>query len=114
MRIRIHPETTDGKPISGAGRVLAAATPADIVELMRLETPFTSAMTGPDYADDVLRRVQGQEARPLPVDPDEAAAEFLTRLAVAGRIEFLPDEIPTDEAPPPAEGGEASCAGKQV
>jgi hypothetical protein len=109
MRIRIHPETTDGKPIPGTGAVVAADTPSGLVELMRLETPFNAEMTLVQYRDEVLLRTEGPERGPLPEDAEATDIEFLTRLAQHGRIEFLPEEM----LPEPAEAEEASvCAVK--
>jgi hypothetical protein len=107
MRIQIHPETTDGKPIPGSGTIIAAETPAAIVELMRLQTPFSGELPVAEYRDEVLLRTEGPERGPLPEDAEAADIEFLTRLAQHGRVEFLPDEI----LPEPAEAEEASvCA----
>lgn len=93
MRIRIHPETTEGKPIPGTGPVLEAEGPAGLVETMHQQTPFTAEMPLAAYMDRVLAHVQGEARIPLPVDPEPAAVEFLTRLARHGRIEFLADEL---------------------
>jgi hypothetical protein len=110
MRIRIHPETTDGKPIPGNGTVLAADTPSAIVELMRLQTPFSAELPVAEYRDEVLLRVEGPNRRPLPEDPVNADIEFLTRLAQHARIEFLPDDLVLDEPEPAEETEVAACA----
>jgi hypothetical protein len=111
MRIRIHPETTDGKPILGSGTIIAAETPSAIVELMRLQTPFSGEQPVAEYRDEVLLRTEGPERGPLPEDAESADIEFLTRLAQHGRIEFLPDDI----LPEPAETEEATvCAGSRT
>jgi len=112
MRIRIHPETTEGKPIPGDGTVLAAGTPSGLVELMRLETPFSAELTAAGYREEVLLRVEGPGRPPLPDDPAAADIEFLTRLARQARIEFLPDGVPP-EAPEPGPNLEVTpCAAK--
>ena len=115
MRIRIHPETAEGKPIPGTGPVLEADGPAGLVEAMHRETPFTAELPLAAYMDRVLAHVQGAAGRaPLPADPEAAAVEFISRLARHGRVEFLPDDMGADEAQAdPSPTAEVSaCAGK--
>ena len=102
MRIRIHPETTDGKPIPGYGTVVEAETPAGLVEAMHGETPFSAEPPLARYMDRILDHVQGEAREPLPADPDAAATEFLLRLAQNARIEFLPDDFREEPEPAPA------------
>lgn len=112
MRIRIHPETTDGKPIPGSGKIIAADTPSALVELMRLQSPFSGELPVAEYRDEVLLRTEGPGRRPLPDSPEAADVEFLTRLAERARIEFLPDDVLPEE-PEPVEDQEAvACAVK--
>jgi len=116
MRIRIHPETTEGKPIPGTGPVLEAEGPAGLVEAMHQQTPFTAEMPMAAYMDRVLAHVQGEARIPLPGDPEAAAVEFLTRLARHARIEFMADDL-VSEGPQAGANhtAEASaCAGKQA
>lgn len=113
MKIRIHPETTEGKPITGDGVELVGTSAAEVVELMRLQTPFSAALPLAAYRDEVLLHVEGPERKPLPNDAEAANVAFLTRLAQAGRLEFLPEDEPT-EAPTqkhPSEE-EPPCVGK--
>ena len=110
MRIQIHPETTDGKPIPGSGTIIAAETPAAIVELMRLQTPFSGELPVAEYRDEVLLRTEGPERGPLPEDAEAADIEFLTRLAQHGRIEFLPDDLVLEEPEPTEETEVTTCA----
>ncbi len=114
MRIRIHPETTEGKPIQGTGPVLEADGPAGLVEAMHQQTPFTAEMPLAAYMDRVLAHVQGEGRTPLPGDPEAAAVEFLTRLARHARIEFLADDLAADEAQadPNQTAEVCPCAGK--
>jgi len=112
MRIRIHPETTDGKPIPGNGTVIAADTPSGLVEMMRLQTPFSAELPLAEYRDEVLLRVEGPKRRPLPDDPAAADIEFLTRLAQNARIEFLPDGVLPEEPEPAPTTEVAPCADK--
>jgi len=110
MRIRIHPETTAGKPIPGNGTVIAADTPSGLVELMRLATPFSAELPLAEYRDEVLLRVEGPDRRPLPDDAAAADVEFLTRLAQNARIEFLPDGVLPEEPQPDPTPEVAPCA----
>lgn len=112
MRIRIHPETIDGKPIPGNGTVIAADTPSGLVELMRLQTPFSAEMTTAGYRDEVLLRVDGPGHPPLPDDPAAADIEFLTRLARKARIAFLPDGVLPEGPEPESTSEVVPCAGK--
>ena len=50
------------------------------------------------YMDRVLAYVQGEARAPLPGDAKAAAVEFLTHLARHGRIQFLADDLASDEA----------------
>lgn len=112
MRIRIHPETTEGRPIRGNGTVIAAETPSGLVELMRLQTPFSAEMTTAEYRDEVLRRVEGPDRRPLPGDPASADIEFLARLAQQARIVFLSDGAAPDDPETGATTEATPCADK--
>jgi hypothetical protein len=47
----------------------------------------------------VLSGIEGGPTQPLPEDAAAAAAEFLTRLARHGLIEFLPDDKASDPWP---------------
>ena len=112
MRIRLHPVSLDGKPLPGTGPVLAAATPGELVALMRLQTPFSAALTVAQYRDDVLQRVEGPARRPLPHDPVAADREFLSRLAQHRHLEFLLDQVLPDEPAPAQTTEDAPCAYK--
>ena len=85
--------TLDGEPIPGSGETIQAADCLEVVELMRGQTPFTASRAPRDYMTEVLSGIEGGPTQPLPEDAAAAAAEFLTRLARHGLIEFLPDEI---------------------
>lgn len=113
MRIRLHEETDDRKPLPGTGQVLAGADPEGLVAAMHQQTPFTSEMPIREYMEWVLARVAGPGRNALPDDPQAAAVEFLTVLGKLGRIAFMPEEgapgVPagqTEEANP--------CAAKQA
>ena len=112
MRIRLHPVALDGKPLPGTGPVLTAATPSELVALMRLQTPFSAALTVAQYRDEVLQRVEGAMRRPLPDAPAAADREFLSRLAQHRHLEFLLDQALPDEPAPTQTMEDARCADK--
>lgn len=96
MKILIRSTTLDGEPIPGSGETLQAADCLEVVELMRGQTPFTASRAPRDYMTEVLSGIEGGPTQPLPEDAAAAAAEFLTRLARHGLIEFLPDDKASD------------------
>lgn len=99
MKILIRSTTLDGEPIPGSGETLHASDCFEVVELMRGQTPFTASRAPRDYMTEVLSGIEGGPTQPLPEDAAAAAAEFLTRLARHGLIEFLPDEKASDPWP---------------
>ena len=66
---------------------------------MRGQTPFTASRAPRDYMTEVLSGIEGGPTQPLPEDAAAAAAEFMTRLARHGLIEFLPDDTASDPWP---------------
>jgi hypothetical protein len=99
MKILIRSTTLDGEPIPGSGETLQAADCLGVVELMRGQTPFTASRAPRDYMTEVLSGIEGGPTQPLPEEAAAAAAEFLTRLARHGLIEFLPDDKASDPWP---------------
>jgi len=99
MKILIRSITLDGEPIPGSGETLQADDCLEVVELMRGQTPFTASRAPRDYMTEVLSGIEGGPTQPLPEDAAAAAAEFLTRLARHGLIEFLPDDKASDPWP---------------
>jgi hypothetical protein len=91
MKILIRSTTLEGAPISGSGEVVEGWDCLEVVEMMRHQTPFTAGRSGLEYMADVLKGIEGDSTRPLPEGPEAASAEFLTRLAKHGLIEFLPN-----------------------
>lgn len=94
MKILIRSTTLDGEPIPGSGETIQAADCLEVVELMRGQTPFTANRAPRDYMTEVLSGIEGGPTQPLPEDAAAAAAEFLTRLARHGLIEFCPTTRP--------------------
>jgi hypothetical protein len=93
MKIQIHSMTFDGKPIPADGRILQASTCLEVAEQMHHQTPFTTALSLREYQLRVLSKIDGESGKPLPDDPEQASAEFFTRMAQNGLVEFLQDEI---------------------
>jgi len=92
MKIQIHSMTVDGKPIPDDGRVLQAPTCLEVAEQMHHQTPFTTDLSLREYQLRILSKIAGDNGKPLPDDPEQASAEFFTRMAQHGWVEFLPDE----------------------
>lgn len=86
-------------PLAGSGENIQAADCLEVVELMRSQTPFAARRTPRNYMTEVLSGIEGGPTQPLPEDAAAAAAEFLTRLARHGLIEFLPDDKACDPWP---------------
>lgn len=91
MKILIRSTTLKGEPISGSGEVVEGRDCLEVVEMMRHQTPFTAGRSNLEYMTNVLKGIEGDSMRPLPEGIKAASAEFLTRLAKHGLIEFLPN-----------------------
>jgi hypothetical protein len=87
IRIAIHPTTPEGKPLPGEGRIAEGNDVYELIEVMKMKSPFTADMSERQYIDNVLSKVL-PEGKSTELD----AAEFLTKLAEKGLISFLPDE----------------------
>ena len=92
MKILIHSMTLDGKPIPDDGKILQAPSCLEVAEQMHHQTPFTADLTLREYQLGVLSTIEGDSGKPLPDDPEQAAAEFFTRMAQHGWVEFLQEE----------------------
>ena len=84
--------TLDGEPLEADGIALKGKNCAELVEIMKGQTPFTIETTARDYMLGVLCRLEPDRQLKLPEDPEAAAAEFLTLLGKHGLVEFLPDD----------------------
>lgn len=84
MRIRLHAQTFAGQPLPNTGPSFEAPTAAELVEQMRLDSPFSAAQSPADYCATVLKRIERGPAQPLPTDPAQRADAFLTRCQQAG------------------------------
>ncbi len=99
MKILIHGATLDGEPLQADGIALDGKNCAELVEIMKGQTPFTITATTRDYMLGVLGKIETEQNFKLPEDPEAAAAEFLTTLAKYGLVEFLPDDAFIDLPP---------------
>ncbi len=112
MKILIHSTTLDGEPLQADGIALDGKNCAELVEIMKGQTPFTITTT-PGLHARCARKIETERNFKLSEDPEAAAAEFLTTLAKYGLVEFLPDDAFIDL--PPNETFEEEddlCAGK--
>jgi hypothetical protein len=87
MKIQLHEATLDGEPLAQTGEILTGKDPVQLVQIMKMQTPFTYEMGHREYMEKVLRNIN-QDEPPLPEDDSEAAKEFLTRLGTHGFISF--------------------------
>jgi hypothetical protein len=99
MKILIYSTTLDGEPLQADGIALKGKNCAELVDIMKGQTPFTIAATTRDYMLGVLGKIETEQNFKLPEEPEAAAAEFLTTLAKYGLVEFLPDDVFIDLPP---------------
>ena len=101
IKVQIHPATVEGKPLPGTGEIISGKNASEIIEAMKLQSPFTACLTEREYINGVLGKIMSDDEL-VYID----ATEFLTKLAEKGFISFLPDMPPESEVTP--------CADKQV
>ena len=103
IKLQMHQTTIEGKPLSETGKIVSGEDAYEVIESMKMQSPFTADMTARQYIDNVLKKI-------LPAGDSTKldATEFLTKLAEQGFISFLPSNYiePTQEVPP--------CADKQA
>ncbi len=105
VKVQIHPATVEGKPLPGSGEIISGKNASEIVEAMKLQSPFTACLTEREYIDNVFSKIM-ENGESTELD----ATEFLTKLAEKGFISFLPENV-TDMPP---ESEVTPCADKQV
>ena len=74
MKILIHSTTLDGEPLEAGGIALEGKNCAELVEIMKGQTPFTIEATTRDYMLGVLGRIEQDRELQLPEDPEAIAA----------------------------------------
>ena len=109
MKVQLHEMNLDGKPLDETGEIITGKDVMEIVENMKRQSPFTFDQMASEYMKNMLVKLGGAAAEPLPDDGGAAAAEFLSRLGSHGMITFLPDGEVTET---PTENGGGPCADK--
>lgn len=104
IKLQMHQTTLEGKPLTETGKIVSGEDAYEVIEAMKIQSPFTADMTARQYIDNVLSKIM-----PKNETTELDATEFLTKLAERGFISFLPtNEIePTNEEVAP-------CADKQA
>ena len=92
LKVQIHPATVEGKPLPGSGEIVSGRNASEIIEAMKLQSPFTACLTEREYIAGVLGKIM-----PYEESTELDATEFLTKLAERGFLSFLPEE---DLCPP--------------
>ncbi|MDD5598117.1 MAG: DUF5049 domain-containing protein [Victivallaceae bacterium] len=87
IKLQMHQTTLEGKPLSDTGKVLSGADAYEVIEAMKLQSPFTADMTARQYIDNILAKIM-PEGEATELD----ATEFLSKLAEQGFISFLPED----------------------
>jgi hypothetical protein len=87
IKLQMHQTTLNGKPLSETGKVISGADAYEVIEAMKLQSPFTADMTARQYIDNILAKIL-PEGEATELD----ATEFLTKLAEQGFISFLPED----------------------
>jgi hypothetical protein len=87
IKAQIHEATLDGIPLDDTGAIIEGNDALEVIEAMKLKSPFTTDMTEHEYIDYVLSKIMSEgESTKL------NATEFLSKLAEKGFLSFLPDE----------------------
>ena len=97
MLILLRDTDIDGQPIIGSGLLIPGETALETVQKMQATSPFNEGDLA-EYMRHVLEAAGDTDALP-DKPPEEAAREFLERLAGRGLIEFMKEE-PIETAPP--------------
>jgi hypothetical protein len=93
IKLQMHQTTFEGKPLSETGKIVSGEDAYEVIEAMKMQSPFTADMTARQYIDSVLAKIM-----PKDKSTEFDATEFLTKLAEQGFISFLPedDHYPTN------------------
>ena len=87
IKLQMHQTTLEGKPLSETGKIVSGEDAYEVIENMKMQSPFTADMTARQYIDNVLAKIL-----PTGDSTELDATEFLTKLAEQGYISFLPDD----------------------
>ena len=87
IKLQMHQTTLEGKPLSETGKIVSGENAYEVIEAMKMQSPFTADMTARQYIDNVLKKIL-----PAEESTELDATEFLTKLAEQGFISFLPED----------------------
>ena len=87
IKLQMHQTTIEGKPLSETGKIVSGTDAHEVIEAMKIQSPFTADMTTRQYIKSVLAKIM-PEGETTELD----TTEFLTKLAEQGFISFLPEE----------------------
>ena len=87
IKLQMHQTTIEGKPLSETGKIVSGEDAYEVIEAMKIQSPFTADMTARQYIKSVLAKIM-PEGETTELD----ATEFLTKLAEQGFISFLPED----------------------
>jgi hypothetical protein len=105
IKLQMHQTSLEGKPLRGTGEIISGDNANEIIEIMKLKSPFTADMSNQEYMDNILSKIKpNKDLR------DIDATEFLSQLAENGFISFLP----TAGAPPVASAASSSAIASEA
>jgi hypothetical protein len=87
IKLQMHQTTIEGKPLSETGKIVSGADAREVIEAMKIQSPFTADMTARQYIKSVLAKIMPEDET-----TELDATEFLTKLAERGFISFLPED----------------------
>jgi hypothetical protein len=87
IKLQIHQTTLEGKPLPETGKIVSGEDAYEVIEAMKMQSPFTADMTARQYIENVLAKIM-----PKDETTEFDATEFLTKLAEQGFISFLPED----------------------
>ena len=87
IKLQMHQTTLEGKPLTGTGKIVSGEDAYEVIEAMKIQSPFTADMTARQYIASILSKIM-----PRNETTELDATEFLTKLAEQGFISFLPED----------------------
>jgi hypothetical protein len=91
IKLQMHQTTLEGKPLSETGEIISGNNAGEVIEAMKMQSPFTADMSEREYIDNILSKIM-PEGKRIELD----ATKFLTKLAERGFISFLPAGEPPE------------------
>ena len=96
LKIQIHVACYDGRPIPGTGDCISGKDPLEIVEALKMRSPFTADMQSEEYIKSVRATFRPEKTVYPEENLEKTAGDFLQELAKFGFISFLPTEETPD------------------